>query len=172
MIDGKFAENILIMARKSKEKISEAIRLFESFLSSAESLDLPKYYLARNQLRDGQLLLEETLNNVKKLLGPQPEYSSEEIKEMRMKFLRASGIIVESQTIDGLEAELLADEYLKSFMNPDEVVSYVREAGKKQTTGRRKLRNFKVRMVIDQLVAMRIEAQALQKRASEKIQTK
>ncbi|MHB8053777.1 MAG: hypothetical protein ACYDH3_00785 [Candidatus Aminicenantales bacterium] len=55
MMDGKFAENVLIKARKSKEKISESISLFQSFLSLEGSSDLSKYDLARNRLRDGQM---------------------------------------------------------------------------------------------------------------------
>lgn len=172
MIDSSFAKNILIKARKSKEKIVESIQLFQAFMSSEESGDLSKYYLARNRLKDGQALLEETLGEAKKFLGPQPGYSSEENIERRMKVLRDSRVIIESRTMDACEAELLADEYLKGFMNPDEVVGYIREVGDYQTPGKRKIQNIKVRMVIDQLIARASEARVLQQRASEKIQTK
>lgn len=172
MIDSNVAKNILVKARKSREKLSESIRLFKEFLSMNGAPDLPKYYLARNRLQEGQVLLDEALTDAKNLLGPQPEYASEKISETRAKILRESQVIVESRTIDGLEAELLADEYIKTFMNSDKIVSYVRESGTYQTTGKRKLQNIKVRMVIDQLIALRVEARAYQQRASEKIQTK
>jgi hypothetical protein len=172
MIDGDFAKNILDDARKSKEKMNESIHLFQSFLNAKESADPSIYYLARHRLQDGQALLDAALSEAKKFLGPQPDYAPEEIKEQRRERLRASHVIVESQTMDGLEAELLADEYLKSFMNPDKVISYVRETGTYQTAEKRKIQNIKVRMVIDELTALRTEARAWQQRAVEKIQSK
>ena len=171
MGDGDIAKSILVKAKKSREKLSEAIRLFQSFLNSEGSLDLPKYYLARNRLKDGQGLLNEALADAKQLLGPPPEYASAKINETRTKLLRDSHVLIESQSMDGLEAELLADEYIQSFMNSEKVAHYVREAGTYQTAGKRKLQNMKVRMLIDELVALRNEAQASQQRAGEKIQS-
>lgn len=172
MIDGNSAKNILVKAKKSKEKLTEAIHLFQSFLDSEGSLDLPKYYHARNRLKDGQALLDEALADAKQLLGPPPDYASAKINETRTKLLRDSHVLIESPSPDGLEAELLADEYIKSFMNSEKVAHYVREAGTYQTAGKRKLQNMKVRMLIDELVALRIEAQACQQQAGERIQTK
>jgi len=51
-------------------------------------------------------------------------------------------------------------------------VSYLEGNMEKQQTGRRKLRNIKVRMIIDQIIALEKEAQALQQQAVEKIQAK
>lgn len=171
MIDGNIGKSILVNAKKSREKLGEAIRLFQSFSNAEGSGDSAQYYLARTRLKDGQALLGEALEGAKKLLGPPPEYASDKINEARMKLLRDSRVLVESPTIDGLEAELLADEYVKSFMNSEKVIHYVREAGTYQTAGKRKLQNMKVRMLIDELVALGIEARAWQQKASEKIQT-
>lgn len=172
MIDGNSAKNILVKAKKSKEKLSEAIHLFQSFLNAEGSTELPTYYLARNRLKDGRALMDEALADAKQLLGPPPEYASAKITETRTKLLRDSHVLVESQSMDGLEAELLADEYVTSFMNSDKVIHYIREAGTYQTAGKRKLQNLKVRMLIDELVALRSEAQACQQQAGEKIQAK
>jgi len=172
LIEGNSAKNILVKAKKSKEKLGEAIHLFQSFLNSEGSVDLPKYYLARNRLKDGQALMDEALADAKQLLGPPPEYASAKINETRTKFLRDSHVLVESQSMDGLEAELLADEYIRSFMNSEKVAHYVREAGTYQTAGKRKLQNIKVRMLIDELDAQAAEARTLQQKAGEKIQAK
>jgi len=172
MIDGNVAKNILVKAKKSSEKLSESVRLFKEFLGAEGAPDLPKYYLARNRLQDGRALLDEALNDAKKLLGPQPEYASDKLSETRAKILRDSRVIVESRTTDGLEAELLADEYINSFMDSDKVVSYIREAGSYETAGKRKLQNIKVRMLIDQLVALKADARVWLQRAGEKIKTK
>ena len=171
MIDGNSAKNILVKAKKSKEKLSEAIQLFQSFLNAEGSGELPKYYLARNRLKDGQALLDEALADAKQLLGPPPEYASAKITETRTKLLRDSHVLVESPSMDGLEAELLADEYIQSFMNSDKVVHYVREAGTYQTAGKRKLQNIKVRMLIDELVTLAAAARSLQQKAGDKIQS-
>ncbi len=172
MTDAAVVKNVLVKARKSREKISEAIRSFLSFLEASPSEDLAAYYLARNRLKDGQGLLDEVLADAKKLLGPPPAYAPEKVAAMRKALLLESGVILPHPTVDGLEAELLADEYIRSFMSPDKVVRYVREAGTYETRGKRKLENLKVRMVIDELIALAAEARILQQRAGERIQTK
>lgn len=166
------AREILVKAKQSMEKMSEALCLFMEFLNRIGSRDFTKYYLARNQLQEGRKLLEDTVKDAKKFLGPQSEYTSREINEMRTQLLQASRIIVQSQTYDGLEAELLADEFLKSFMCSEDVVDYLQGTGHKQTTGNRKLRNIKIRMIIDQLIQMELEALAWQQRATDKLSAK
>lgn len=170
--DADTVKSILVIARKSKDKLAESIRLLQDFVNTEGTADLSLYYLARNRLRDGQALLDEVLDDAKKLLGPLPEYASERIAEMRKQLLRESGVTVQSPTVDGLEAELLADEYISSFMDSGKIIHYVREAGTYQAAGKRKLENLKVRMVIDELFELRNEARSLERRAGEKIQTK
>lgn len=171
MDDRAAAKNVLIRAKKSREKLDESICAFKEFLSG-EAPNLPKYYLARNRLQEGQALLTEVLNDAKKLLGPLPDYVSENLKETRGKLLRESHVVLESRTIDALEKELLADEDVKSFMDSGKVVHYVREAGTYQTAGKRKIQNIKIRMIIDELGALAVEGRELQRRAGEKIMPK
>jgi len=163
---------LLDTAKKSNDRMSEAICLFQSFLNTEGVPDSAKYYLARNRLEEGCGLMDEVINEAKKFLGPQPEYASREIKEMRMERLRAFHVIVESQTLDGLEAELLADAYIKSFIEADEVVGFVHDSGNFPATGKRKNQNLKVRLIIDHLIALRKEALELQQKAGEKFQAK
>lgn len=171
MDDKAVVKSVLIRARKSREKLDESICAFKEFLTE-EPTNLPKYYLARNRLQEGQALLTEVLNDAKKMLGPLPDYVSENLKESRGKLLRESHVVLESRTIDALEAELLADEDVKSFMAGDKVVHYVREAGTYQTAGKRKIENLKIRMIIDELGALAVEGRDLQRRAGEKITPK
>jgi len=170
VIDSGAAKSILIKARKSRDELNEVICLFKEFLSLDRSRDLTKYYLARNLLQEGLKLLAETIQEAKKFLGPPPEYASVEINLAREQLLQVSRVILQSRSLEDAEVELRADEFLKLFVNADEISAYLQAAGKEPATGRRKLCNIKVRMIIDKLISLGNEAQEWQKRSREKIQ--
>lgn len=172
MIDSNAAKKILIQAKKSIEKTNESIRLFKDFLEASEIPDQQEYYLARNRLKEGRDLLDEALAEAKIFLGPRTEYAPAEVSERRLELLLAAQVIVHSQTLEGLEEELCSDDFLKSFMAPDEIVSYLEGNIEKQQTGKRKLRNIKVRMIIDRIISLEKEGEALQQQAAEKIKAK
>jgi hypothetical protein len=165
-------KNILIKAKKSLEKLSESLCLFKEFLNRGDTQDLSKYYLARNCLREGQKFREETVVDAKKFLGPQPVYASVDVAAARMRLLQGAKIVALSQNYDGLAVELLEDEFLKSFMSSEEVKGYLTVNQKSQQSGKRKLPNIKVRIVIDKLKKVELEALAWQRRAVEKVQKK
>jgi len=165
-------KNILIKARKSLEKLSESIGLFKEFLNRGDIQDLSKYYLARNYLREGQKFREETLVDAKKFLGPQPVYTPMDVAAARMRLLQAAKIVAMSPNYDGLAVELLEDEFLKSFMSSEEVKGYLLRNKKSQQSGKRKLPNIKIRIVIDKLKKIELEASVWQKKAAEKVQKK
>lgn len=77
-----------------------------------------------------------------------------------------------SQDYEGLVAELAGDEFLKSFMNSEEINEFLKENYQKQQLGKRKLPNIKARMVIDKLKRVERQGLAGQKRASEEAQKK
>ena len=165
-------KNILIKAKKSLEKLSESLCFFKEFLNRGDTQDISKYYLARNYLREGQKFREETLADAKKFLGPQPVYTPTDVAAARTRLLQAAKIVALSENYDGLSAELLEDEFLKSFMSSEEVKGYLLGNQKSQPSGKRKLPNIKVRIVIDKLKKIELEALSWQRRATEKVQKK
>jgi sulfite reductase alpha subunit-like flavoprotein len=165
-------KDIFLKAKKSLEKMNDSLRLFKEFVEEGETQDLKKYYLARTFLKDGRKFFEEMMKDAKKFLGPLPAYLSKEIVEARTQLLKTTKVVVLSQDYEGLVAELLGDEFMKSFMSSEEINAFLKEHYQKQQLGKRKLPNIKARMVIDKL--QRVERQALagQKRASEEAQKK
>ena len=165
-------KDIFLKAKKSLEKMNESLRLFKEFVEEGQTQDLKKYYLARTFLKEGRKFIEEMVKDAKKFLGPLPAYLSKEIVEARTKLLKATKVVVLSQDYEGLVAELLGDEFMKSFMSSEEINAFLKEHYQKEQLGKRKLPNIKARIVIDKL--QRVERQALagQKRASEEAQKK
>jgi len=165
-------KDIFLKAKKSLEKMNDSLRLFKEFVEEGKTEDLKKYYLARTFLKDGQKLCEEMIKDAKKFLGPLPAYIAKETVEARAQLLKETKIVVLSQDYEGLLAELVGDEFMKSFMNSEEIEGFLKENYQKQQLGKRKLPNIKARMVIDKLKKVERQGVAGQKRASEEAQKK
>ena len=165
-------KDIFLKAKKSLEKMNDSLRLFKEFVEEGKTEDLKKYYLARTFLKDGQKLCEEMIKDAKKFLGPLPAYIAKETVEARAQLLKETKIVVLSQDYEGLLAELVGDEFMKSFMNSEEIEGFLKENYQKQQLGKRKLPNIKARMVIDKLKRVERQGVAGQKRASEEAQKK
>jgi hypothetical protein len=165
-------KDIFSKAKKSLEKMKESLRLFKEFVEEGQTQDLKKYYLARTFLKDGQRFCEEVIKDAKKFLGPLPAYLAKEIVEARTQLLKATKVVALSQDFKGLVAELVGDEFLKSFMSSEEIEGFLKENYQKQQLGKRKLPNIKARMVIDKLKRVERQGLAGQKRASEEAQKK
>lgn len=163
-------KDIFLKAKKSLEKMNESLRLFKEFVEEGQTQDLKKYYLARTFLKDGQKFCEEVIKDAKKFLGPLPVYLSKEIVEARTQILKATKVVALSHDYEGLVAELVGDEFLKSFMSSEEIEGFLKENYQKQQLGKRKLPNIKARMVIDKLKRVERQGLAGQKRASEEAQ--
>jgi hypothetical protein len=163
-------KDIFLKAKKSLEKMNESLRLFKKFVEEGKTQDLKKYYLARTFLKEGQKFCEEVIKDAKKFLGPLPDYLSKEIVEARTQLLKATKVVVLSQDYEGLVAELVGDEFLKSFMSSEEINEFLKENYQKQQLGKRKLPNIKARMVIDKLKRVERQGLAGQKRASQEAQ--
>jgi hypothetical protein len=165
-------KDIFVKAKKSLEKMNESLRLFKEFVEEGRAQDLKKYYLARTFLKKGQNLCEEIIMDAKKFLGPLPDYLSKETIEARTQLLKTTKVVVLSQDYEGLVAELVGDEFLKSFMSSEEINDFLKGNYQKQKLGKRKLPNIKARMVIDKLKRVELQGLAGQKRASEEAQKK
>ncbi len=161
---------IYIRASRSYAVLSEAIQTFKGYLESHVAAGAPEYYKARNLLKEGKAFYDQTIQDAKKLLGPVPIYAAPDFEKWRTQALVENRIIVKGQTAEELREELLADDFLKTIMSPEEIGAYVRDRFEAQRSGKRKLANIKIRMALDRLAGLVAEGQELQKTAQRKQQ--
>jgi hypothetical protein len=161
---------IFIRATRSFSILREAIAMFRGYLESSVAANAPEYYRARNLLKEGKAFYDQTLQDAKKLLGPIPIYAAKDFEKWRSQALVENKIIVLGQTSEELRRELVADDFLKTIMRPEEIEEYVRARFEAQKTGKRKLANIKIRMALDKLAGLVAEGQELQKTAQRKQQ--
>ncbi|MCK7480517.1 MAG: hypothetical protein M0C28_27255 [Candidatus Moduliflexus flocculans] len=154
---------IYIRASRSYAVLSDAIRTFKGYLESGVAANAPEYYRARNLLKEGKAFYEQAIQDAKKLLGPHPDLRAHGLRE-------AADQARSSRTGSSSRArrpkicceELLADDFLKTLMAPEEIDAYVRDRYEAQRSGKRKLANIKIRMVLDRLAGLVAEGQELQ----------
>jgi len=161
---------IYIRASRSYAILSDAIRAFKGYLESGVAANAPEYYRARNLLKEGKAFYEQAIQDAKKLLGPIPIYAPPDFEKQRTNSLVENRIIVKGQTPEDLREELLADDFLKTLMSPEQIDAYVRDRYEAQRSGKRKLANIKIRMALDRLAGLVAEGQELQKTAQRKQQ--
>jgi hypothetical protein len=161
---------IYIRASRAFGVVSEAIRTFQAFLEPQVASSSPDYYKARNLLKEGKAYYDQTIQDAKKLLGPVPIYAAKDFEKWRADALVQNKIVVLGQTQDALLQELVNDEFLKSIMGPSEIGAYLSANFETQRSGKRKLENIKVRMVIDHLAGLVRAGQDLQLKAQRKQQ--
>jgi hypothetical protein len=161
---------IYIRASRSHAVLSEAIQTFRGYLGTQMAANAPEYYRARNLLKEGKLLYDQTIQDAKKLLGPIPIYAAKDFEAWRTQALVENKIVVQGQTPDELTQELCADDFIRSIMRPEDVTAYISSHFEAQRTGKRKLANIKIRMALDRLAELIVEGQELQKTAQRKQQ--
>jgi hypothetical protein len=154
----------------SLNAINKAIQTFNNFLQASVSFSSQDYYLARNLLRDGDAFYQEALKDAKKLLGPLPDYVPPDFVKSRQDLLEKANVLAKGQTLEDLRAELEKDEFLMSMMSSKEVETYLKQHYFKQQTGKRKLSNIKVRILLSKLEALLSKAQDLKEKAQKKHQ--
>jgi hypothetical protein len=161
---------IYIRASRAFGVLSEAIRTFQAFLEPQVASSAPDYYKARNLFKEGKAYYDQTIQDAKKLHGPVPIYAAKDFEKWRAETLVQNKIVVQGQTQDALLQELLNDEFLKTIMGPSEIGAYLSSNFETQRSGKRKLENIKVRMVIDHLAGLVRVGQELQLKAQRKQQ--
>jgi hypothetical protein len=147
-----------------------AIETFEGFLREASPASSPSYYKARNYLRDAEKFHQEVFKEAKRLLGPMPVYASADFEKWRQDFLSQHQILAASQEREAVKEELLADGRLSQWMSGADIERLLSKNFEAQKTGKRKLANIKVRIILDKLTELLAEAQELSKKAMEKFQ--
>ena len=170
-MEDKQAE-IQIFPRVTKcfEDLNAAIAVFEKFLDESSAFEMSEYYKARNYVKDAEVQLQEALKNARKYLGPLPEYASEEVMQRRAELLDKQKILAKSQEIESLKSELLEDDLLREWLKAEDIVESLEKHFQTQQEGKRKLANIKIRVVLDKLQNLLIQAKGMQKEAFTKQQ--
>ncbi len=167
----KFAEaQIFPNVDKSFEELRAAIGILKRLLGEGAVFNSAEYYRARNYVKSGKLWYEEALKNARIVLGPLPEYASEDIIKWRAEICEKRNILTKSKEFDALNTELLEDKNLNTWMSADEITFYLEKHYESQQEGKRKLVNIKVRIILAKLQEIIHQALDLQKEAFEKQQ--
>ncbi len=161
---------IYIRASRSFAILTEAIQTFRTYLEPPSPAGSPEYYRARNLLKEGKAFFDQSLQDAKKLLGPIPIYAAKDFEVWRSRVLVENRIVVRGQNAEELRQELLDDEFLKTLMRPEDIEAYLGAHFETQKSGKRKLANIKIRMILDRLAGLVAEGQELQKTAQRKQQ--
>ncbi len=167
----KVENQLYFKAGSAFDHMKLAVQTFESYLKKEGQEATPEYYRARNFLRDGEKLCEEALKEAKKLLGPLPPYSSSDFEKWRTNFLSEHRIQVDTQEYDGLKEELARNEHLGRWMAPQDIERLLAKNYAAQKSGKRKLANIKVRIILDRLQELLGQAGELKNKAMAKLQS-
>ncbi len=151
------------------DELRKSIQIFENILVEDNIQVSPDYYLAKNFLKKGKLLYQEALKRAKKLLGEPPDYVKNDFKRRRKSLLEDQRVLAKSQDIDDLRAELRNDELLNRWMSSTEIDAYLNRHYETQQTGKRKLQHIKVRIILDKMQELLLQAQSLQKKALDRL---
>jgi hypothetical protein len=165
-------ENLIYQkASKCWEYVDKSIEIFDTLLQHEGDFNTPDYYKARNLLRDAEGFLNDALKNAKKLLGPTPAYTSENYQKWRDELLEEFQILAMSQEYEELKSELFGDDFLCEWLDKKSIESLLKKHFQTQQTGKRKLSNIKVRIILDCLDELITQAKEMNKRSIQKQQS-
>ena len=157
--------HIIPNVQKSLGSLNESIRLFEELLHDEAPPSQADYYRARSLAKEGESAFQDALRGAKKLLGPLPDYTSEEFRQRRREFLEQNRILARGKELEDCRSELRQDGFLNRLMSVEEIDALLDLHYHSQQEGQRKLENIKVRIVLDKLSELLIHARELQKQA-------
>lgn len=132
------------------------------------SFSSAEYDQAVNILQEANSLYKETLKSAQKLLGPSSSYVTDEYKKWRDQLLDEFRILAVSQEFEDLRIELQKDEYLRGWMTEEEIAALLMKHFQTQQSGKRRLSNIKVRIILDHLDALLTEACELNRKVVQK----
>lgn len=162
--------DIYIKASRSYELVKSAVLIFNDYLAAGVAPSAPDYYKARNLLKGSKSFYEETLHEARKLLGPIPAYATADFERWKARILERNKIVTQGRDLEELRAELASDDFLRGWMTEEEIGAYLQANFETQRSGKRKLANIKVRMMLDVLSDLIRRAEDLQKAAQRKHQ--
>jgi len=162
-------QNILYKnATKCWESVLKSIYLFKELLKENISFSSAEYDQAVNILQEANNLYKETLKSAQKLLGPSSSRVSDDYLKWRDQLLDEFRILAVSQEFESLRLELQKDEYLRGWMTEEEIAALLMKHFQTQQSGKRKLSNIKVRIILDHLDALLTEACELNRKVIQK----
>lgn len=164
-------KEIYIRARRCFELLQESASGFRAFLGRGVAASDPGYYKARNLAKEGRAYFEQTTQYARKMLGPIPVYATRDFEKWREQLLLENKVIVVGRTLESIAAELEEDEFMRGLMDPEEIRGCLGRMMESQSSGKRKLQNIKVRMVIEKLSGLLAQVNDLQKEAQKKQQS-
>ncbi|UCE40847.1 MAG: hypothetical protein JSV17_15600 [Candidatus Aminicenantes bacterium] len=165
-------ENLIYQkASKCWECVNKSVQLFSELLKAERDFNAADYYKARNLLQDADRCFKETLENSKKLLGPIPPYCSDDYQKWRDELLEEFQILAMSHEYEDLKSELIKDEFLRRLMDEESIELLLKKHFQTQQSGKRKLSNIKVRIILDRLEDLINHAKDMNKSAVQKQQS-
>lgn len=162
-------ENLIYhKAAKCWECVNRSIQMFGDLLREKGDFDTADYYKARDSLRDAGEYFKETLKNAKKLLGPIPAYTTPDYQKWRDELLEEFHILAMSQEYEDLKSELFEDKSLNEWMDKESIELLLKKHFQTQQSGKRKLSNIKVRIILDYLEDLINRSRDMNKQAVQK----
>ncbi len=157
-------------AAKCWECVLKSIYSFKELLKEDTAFSTEEYDRAVEILHEANSLYKETLKSAKKLLGPSSSYVSDDYLKWRDQLLDEFQILAVSQEFEDLKLELQKDEYLRGWMSKEEIAILLKKHFQAQQSGKRRLSNIKVRIILDHLNALLTEACELNRQVIQKRQ--
>lgn len=157
-------------ALKCFKSLKEAIHLFNDVLKDDSPQNQPVFYRARKSLREGEDFFKQAVKNAKRLLGPLPEYVTDDYHRWRESLLNEYNMLARTQELKELTKELVKDEFLNKLMDDDEIKKFLDLNYESQSKGKRKLSHIKIRIVFDKLSELIKKAKDIQRKLLEQRQ--
>jgi hypothetical protein len=151
--------------QKCLDSLNESVLILEDFLREDVPSSPSNYYRGRNLAKEGESAYQDAMKKAKKLLGPMPDYATEEFRKWRAEFLEKHKVLAQSQELEACRQELRQDSFLIQLLSEQEIDAFLNLHYESQQEGKRKLENIKVRMVLDKLSELLIHVRELQKQA-------
>jgi hypothetical protein len=163
-------EEVLVYLKASDcfECLNHSLEHLQKIKNEESESNEDDLYRARKFLNQGESCFKETLKNCKRLLGPIPDYASDEYYEWKDEILKEDEILAHGEDLKSLTEELEHDELLRKWMSQEEIDSFLNTHFESQQTGNRKLVNIKARLIIHKLDRLLQAAKKMQREVIQK----
>lgn len=158
-------KHIYPQAEKAFENLRGAMDIFQAVLREGGEENPPNFYKGRNLLREGEMQLQQALQNARKLLGPLPEYVTDDYRRWREEFVTSSRILAEGRELEELRVDLSMDDFIARWIPKADLDRLLERNFPRQEEGKRQMANIKIRIIMDCLFELLESAKELQKQA-------
>lgn len=164
-------KHVYPQAEKAFENFRGAVDIFQAVLGESGEESPPNFYKGRNLLREGEEQLQLALQNARKLLGPLPEYVTDDYRRWREDFVRSSRILAEGSDLEDLRVSLSKDEFVARWIPKEDLDRLLERNFPRQEEGKRRMANIKIRIILDCLFELLESAKQLQKQALSRLRS-